>query len=655
MEFVRTAILHLVSWFVLSGLVLGFLLSRPQSTESFEIKPEAAFPDHNFDVFSIAPRGEFLAVRRDKNILFIRRVLTLGPDRAAGEREVILPSPSTPWTVSPDGSQVAWIADGKLTLSKAFGISPDRPLTSPINETASPSLIAFRDNGLISLIFPSGAIRIVEPTKMETRGTGHLSFTDPDTIISRGSYLAIASRSKRQAEVLDLRGLPNITDAESQIGLPAFSRMVLSAEGRLALVIGDGGIFYAGAIESPGAVRAFDFFDDRRFVAGGDFKNLYLVGASIPPMQVAETATGISQLVASRTHFAYATPAGTSLVSYHRASSAKEVVIVWLTTTALVVLGYLAWGLWLLWNHLRRARPTARKLGEMGASLDTFDPPAELIAAIAAGECILAGGEDLSALAGVPRWAEFLRGLSDWLVELNLLSRDVGNQVNSRAGKNNVETAWQMLQQARRDRQDVLWEYAHARYTRMAALSRVHEYISEVNFGGVITPNLDNLLEKAFQHRGVRSFGPSETEELIPVFTDSEFFILKFRGVWARRDTIELDPLTALNANRKRPELMGFLETMMLTRSNVFLNMSPDAITQILEGVSINPENAKQHYAVIPCAADDKVLGKACELLQSRFGIISLTYPPGKTDIVCAFLAKLSDPSGKPLTRAVGA
>jgi hypothetical protein len=655
-DFIRTAFRHLAVWFLLSALVLGFTVWSSRTAETFETKPEATFPGQNFEVFSISPQGEFLAVGRQENILLVRRILTLGSDRTAGERQVILPSRSTQWTVSPDGSQVAWIADRKLTLSKVFGPSPDQPITSPLSE--NPSLIAFQDNGLLALIFPSGVVKIVEPTKMETRGTEHLSLTDPDTIIAHGSYLAVASRSKRQAEVLDLRGLPKIVETESQTSLPAFSRMVLSAEGRLAFVTLDGAIFSAGIIAGPGVVRAFDFYDDRRFAAGGDFKNLYLIGPLGPPMQVAATVPGISQIVASGTHFAYASPAGTSLVSYHSkpalTSAAKDFLFAWLTLTLLLVLGYLSRGLWLLWDHFGKRRRSGGSGGQIGASLGAFTPPAELLAAIAAGECVLVADEEMSALSGVPRWAEFLRGLADWLVELNLLDREAGNQINTRASKNNVETAWQMLQQTLLDRQDVLWEYAHARYTRMTALSRVHEYTGKVNFGGVITSNLDNLLEKAFQHRGAQSFAPSETEKLIPVFTNNEFFVLRLRGVWARRETIELDPITASNTNRKNLALIRFVETTMLSRCSVFLNLSPEAIGKLLEGVHLNPENAKQHYAVIPCAERDNSIRKACESMQNKFGIIPLMYPPGGTEMVCDFLQKLTEPSGQPLTLAAG-
>jgi len=271
--------------------------------------------------------------------------------------------------------------------------------------------------------------------------------------------------------------------------------------------------------------------------------------------------------------------------------------------------------------------------------LARFTPPDDLVAAMQKWECVLVAGEQLSVASAVLPWSKLLRSLTDWLSETGALTDLVANQIRSCAVKGDIDGAWKLLLPGMKGREAAVLEYARSAYMRSSPLTKIHETLAKLNFSGVITPNLDWMLEKAFAHREPQCIGPSETASFA-----RGFCVLKLRGVWERPETIQLDPQTAASTNLRDDSYRTFIEATHAVHRMIFVGISPAETGRILDGLNWR-KHPKQHlYVLAAIPADNKVVRKAWEQLQAGYGFTLLTYAPGDSATVCQFLEKLLPP-----------
>ena len=271
--------------------------------------------------------------------------------------------------------------------------------------------------------------------------------------------------------------------------------------------------------------------------------------------------------------------------------------------------------------------------------LDRFIPPDDLLTAMQKWECVLVSGEQLSVASAVLPWSKLLRSLTDWLSETGALTDLVANQIRSCAVKDDIDTAWKLLLPGMQGREAAVLEYARSAYMRASPLTKIHEALAKLNFSGVITPNLDWMLEKTFAHREPQCIGPTETASFA-----GGFCVLKLRGVWERPETIQLDPQTAADSNLQNERYRTFLEATHAVHRMIFAGISPAETRRILHGLNWKRQPTQHLYVLAAIAADDKAVRKAWEQLKRAYGFTLLTYVAGDTATVCQFLEKLQSP-----------
>jgi len=255
-------------------------------------------------------------------------------------------------------------------------------------------------------------------------------------------------------------------------------------------------------------------------------------------------------------------------------------------------------------------------------------------------ECVLVAGEQLSVASAVLPWSKLLRSLTDWLAETGALTDLIANQVRSCALKEDIDGAWKLLLPGMQGREAAVREYARSAYMRSSPLTKIHEALAKLNFSGVITPNLDWMLEKTFAHREPQCIGPLETASFA-----GGFCVLKLRGVWERPDTIQLDPQTAASTNLRDDGYRTFIEATHAVHRLLFIGINPAEIGRILNGLNWKKQPTQHLYVLAAIAADDKAVSKAWEQLQAAYGFILLTYAAGDSATVCQFLEKLLPPT----------
>jgi hypothetical protein len=280
--------------------------------------------------------------------------------------------------------------------------------------------------------------------------------------------------------------------------------------------------------------------------------------------------------------------------------------------------------------------PTA---GLVTGPLARFIPPDDLLTAMQKWECVLVAGEQLSVTSAVLPWSKFLRSLTDWLSEMGALTDLVANHIRACAVKEDIDTSWKLLLPGMQGREAAVLEYARSAYVRPAPLTKIHETLAKLNFSGVITPNLDSMLERAFAHRSPRCLGPTETG-----LFDGGFCALKLRGVWERPETINLDPQTAADSNRGNESYRTFVEATHAVHRLLFVGISPAETGRILNGLNWTRQPTQHMYVLAAIAADDKTVRKAWDHLQGTYRFALLTYAAGDSATVCQFLEKLLPP-----------
>lgn len=667
MKFVKRALIRITLWLAVTGLIAYFYTLQFKSEERCETTPVGHLAGKNFDRLWFEPNHDFAAIQREGGTLSIwvmpaepPRVPTAKPEPELRSRFIPLPSTAM-YAVAPNASQMVHSDGTTLTLQKVFGTWPEAPLQKELEPEHAPVRLAMLEGGLAAVATANGTVELLYTKDLKTAGSRALPVQNPDVLEATGPFLLAASHTTSEAWVLDSRTLPKIALIEYLKFPPNTSVLTLTKNGRLTVGTLHGEVIAGAGLTAPGPVKFLQPFGDRDYLVAGDFKGVYWIGPAGPSREVFSAGPGLRKFAASDSNLAFATQDAVEVLSMHfvPAVSPKvtDVIRIWILISLIVIAAFVLEGAILMYMAWRdgeggqgfRDAGVTKVSGKLLPTLETFNPPDELIQSLGEGNCLLWAGEELSAKSGMPGWNSFVHGLLQWVEELQLMDATQSAAVALQDSQGEVDAVADSLLKLMENRPALLAEYVRSIYMRMGSLSGVHELLAAASFSGALTANLDSLLEKTFATRSPSLYLPAESVEAHSALVKHQFFVMKLRGACEFPESVVLKPAAAAAALRAEPQYRELRKEIFDTQVVLFVGLSVAELQLWLAGAEPG-RPGRRHYALTP------VSGTGWEKLASRLGkkysIQIVTYPVDDTRPLRTFLENLIAAQQK---RAAGA
>jgi energy-coupling factor transporter ATP-binding protein EcfA2 len=421
--------------------------------------------------------------------------------------------------------------------------------------------------------------------------------------------------------------------------------LAVSSTGGVAVSTGGANVFIgsesggvANALPIYGPVRAIAFADENRIIAGGDYTDIYLLEKQKLPQRVTEAPKGARLIAANATHIAFADVDGVTILT-------RTNTLV-LTKRGRLVIGLAVAGVFLAAAMFIRDEALKgfyrRTKFSYGINLPD-EMPEELLRACAARECVLYGGAGLSARARFPVWKEFVHGLLDWAHSQKIVSDREVREFHADIDNGQPDAVADTIVSKIPSDSDLLRRYLRQVFgSSLVPLTDTHRLLKSLNFSGVLTTNFDTLLERLYYLRSDQVFTPREAETLLNCLTTRRFFLLKLYGSLDKEGPVMVAPAQyedEVTGNR----LFGqFMETLLLSRTLLFIGASIEGIEAYLRGISLPADITRQHFALV--AVEGSGWRAKADGLRRRYGIEVLPYTasPGYPELD-TFLRKLAD------------
>jgi hypothetical protein len=289
--------------------------------------------------------------------------------------------------------------------------------------------------------------------------------------------------------------------------------------------------------------------------------------------------------------------------------------------------------------HERIAKEQIAAGVRLADELDDFIPPEDLINAMNNRECVLVAGEGIGALSGIPEWSVFVQGLAEWLGRLEIVPETQLAPMRARIHSGGAKEVGEALLTLVSERAEVLEEYTASTYLKTAALSDVHRLLPEVPFAAMVTPALDELLERAYKSHQVQPLPAALAAEAAVAVRDHQFFMLKTRGVWSSGHPICVSPFAAADLNMKDRIFHDLMKTLVEERTLLFIGVSGQEIEQFFALLPEGTKTDRQHYAVI--SSTDKGWKNRIAAVSRVYRMHGLEYRSRDARQLCAFLGRL--------------
>lgn len=254
-------------------------------------------------------------------------------------------------------------------------------------------------------------------------------------------------------------------------------------------------------------------------------------------------------------------------------------------------------------------------------------PPQSLIEACVNGDCVLFASTGLSARAGRPTYRPFVKGLLDWSLNSKVVEWAAADSHRTAIEKGDGASVADAICDALGERREPLYNYLRETflYFSSSALSDAHLILGDIDFSGVLTVNLDDLLERTYEHRGNRVYTPQDTESLRETLHKRDFFILKLYGDLQRPETVVISTTQFEDAVSSNLPFLSFMETLFFSKTMLFIGTSLERIEDYLKSIYLKKQsNPRPHYALV-AVGDDGWQAKA-QSLEKRYGIVTLPY-----------------------------
>lgn len=277
-------------------------------------------------------------------------------------------------------------------------------------------------------------------------------------------------------------------------------------------------------------------------------------------------------------------------------------------------------------------------------------PPDDLVKTCLQGNCVAFIGAGLSKPAGCPAWREMVEDLLHWSVGEGIIDDRLALSYDDALRSNDVYVAADgiihTIYEKDADRLRLLAHLAETLQNPSVRPTDTHRFLARLPLVGVLTTNLDSLMEQTFGTAKV--YTPGDTKELAVSLAQRQAFVLKLSGDLSRPDTVQITP------NQHRDLIAGdqayaqFIQKLFFARTILFLGASLDGIIANLEAMQCRT-SPRQHYALV--SVSDADWQAKAELLQKRYNVQVLPYHTSRThpEVLTFVQTLLAD-----VTRAVG-
>jgi hypothetical protein len=428
----------------------------------------------------------------------------------------------------------------------------------------------------------------------------------------------------------------------------AVEAMAVSPGGRLAVAEGSSTVRLMnplGMFKAPGRVSRIAFLGETRLAAVGDFDGVEVLD-SLGSTRIVAHGSGNVQGISAEDSNIVVWESGAHLKRYTMRSVRH--------TRMPVAIGIPIFAYWIasiigaayIRANRRRSRQADFRRGSDDVALPVLQlpaPPRALIDACAKGQGVLYAGAGLSAADEYPTWAQFVEELVLWAAKRDLLESSLKDSLLtalSRSQTNSVAySVVTTLQQ--KGHGDKLQEFVKETFQPKGfTLPKVHRTLIDVGFAGLLTHNLDTLLERTFAGAKIKVHTPGESEELLNALSQGSLFLLKLYGS-VDRPPVLIAPAQYQAAVETNLSFVEFSQQLYVSRTLLFLGTSMSGITDYVESFTLHRTPDIQHFALV--AVDEPGWEAKANLLLERYGVRVLPYTP-TTDYpeVLAFVSSLA-------------
>jgi predicted ATPase len=260
-------------------------------------------------------------------------------------------------------------------------------------------------------------------------------------------------------------------------------------------------------------------------------------------------------------------------------------------------------------------------------------PPAELIASLKKGDCVMFAGAGLSRPAGLPLWRDLVIEMLDLAVQHEVIPAGLGQSFRISLEGGSADSVADSLASIFREKfpkGGPLEEYLRKRFLNPAIQSTAyHSQLGRIGFSAALTTNFDDLLERTFPQATGRIYTARDAAPLLDNLAQPEqFFILKLVGTPDRPESLLVSPGQFRDAVESDPLLRQFFERLFFSRTVLFLGASLAGIQSNLDALHIRPTGVgRVHYALVGVAGQE--WQAEADLLKRRYNVQVLPYTLG--------------------------
>ncbi|GAI84548.1 unnamed protein product, partial [marine sediment metagenome] len=259
--------------------------------------------------------------------------------------------------------------------------------------------------------------------------------------------------------------------------------------------------------------------------------------------------------------------------------------------------------------------------------LDVPDPPPELVAAIAAGECVIFAGDGLAAQSNLPVWHKIINDLVDYASRKEELPEQEADRLRKNLERGDYKLVERLL--VSQLPEAFIQEYIQSIYQNPEP-SEAHKILSELPLIGGITTTYDTLLAQAFKSKEPQVFLPEMSSELITALGDQKFFTINLNGAAGRIKMLPLTPRRIQEEWRQNQQFRVFLDTLLRTNTLFFVGLSLDFIIDILDSISL-PASRNQYRQHFILAGEPNGLNESkVSLLKQDYNLTVIEFSPSE-------------------------
>jgi hypothetical protein len=640
----RRGLITIVVWLALSGGIVTVLLWERVTESRITSSRLNHFPQIVADrVWFRSPR-ELIAHRLHDGEIRVHSVPVPLGEASPGYRSAAVDAVTPAHiAVDPDGARAVWSAGGKIKVADLTGLSSNLSADLP----GSDHVVAVAPNGLAVAVSSAGEMKVFDTNKLQLLREQTISIRDANRIETSGTFVAVGNLSNGDVGVYDLRS-PRLNMVEYRRFAARLLAIGLSSAGRIVVATERGSVLAGPAIAAPGLVRAIDFFERDRFLVGGDFPGVHVIAAANAPREVVRSPKGAVAVASNGGHVAVATASGLELHSYHYgvgiSKRGRDILAGWLVLTFVLMAAAFLKLIRHFWKRLQMflfgfllpGAATREGVPEKPYA-DLLEAPPDLVKAVAASECILVAGEELSKPCGIPLWRSFVLALIEWAEDCRHIDQQETEQSRELHRIGQFDRVAHAILDRLQGSPGLVADFAQRMYLKTAALSNVHEALGTVPFAGAVTPNLDTLLERALAFTPEDLFLPNEIAKIGGRVSEKRRFALKIRGHWEPGAGIVLVPSQAIRQCARTAEYQQMITFLLTTRTLLFIGMSLDDVQTLIEPATLEKTPGRKHYVIVPRSEAPKRV----DATFRRSSVRVFAYTDGDTQQVCDFLEKL--------------